>query len=324
MFNRKFDKNTFSKLNVLVIGDAMIDAYYYGNIHRQSPEANVPIVEIGNKENRLGGAANVALNIASLGAKAHLICFKGNDSNALEMNKMLLDYDINYLAVLSNRKTTVKARIYNGNEYVLRLDEEDTFSIKEQECQILEKLLTDFLSKNKIDVAILQDYNKGFFTKESIAIISNILNERDIPFTVDPKKDNFFEYKNAALFKPNLKEINWALESKIEGTDFENIKNACSRLITKNNSRNILVTLAENGAIAVDSSKNYYEKAHKRNVIDVSGAGDTVIAMASLLLALNAPLNEILYYSNLAGGLVIEERGVQALNILKLANKENY
>lgn len=323
MFNRKFDKNTFSKLNVLVIGDAMIDAYYYGKINRQSPEANVPIVEIDNKENRLGGAANVALNIATLGAKAHLMCFKGNDNNADELEKMLQKCQIKYVPIPCNRKTTVKARVYNGNEYVLRLDEEDTFGIKEQELQVLEKSLNDFLSLNKIDIAILQDYNKGFFTKESIAIICQLLYKMNIPFTVDPKKDNFFEYRNATLFKPNLKEINWALESKIEGTDFENIKNACSKLILKNNSKNILVTLAENGAIAVNSSGSYYEKAHKRNVIDVSGAGDTVIAVASLLLALNAPLNEILYYSNLAGGLVIEERGVQALDILKLANKEN-
>lgn len=323
MFNRKFDKNTFSKLNVLVIGDAMIDAYYYGKINRQSPEANVPIVEIENKENRLGGAANVALNIVTLGAKAHLMCFKGNDNNADELEKMLQKYQIKYVPIPCNRKTTVKARVYNGNEYVLRLDEEDTFGIKEQELQVLEKSLNDFLSLNKIDIAILQDYNKGFFTKESIAIICQLLYKMNIPFTVDPKKDNFFAYRNATLFKPNLKEINWALESKIEGTDFENIKNACSKLMLKNNSKNILVTLAENGAIAVNNSESYYEKAHKRNVIDVSGAGDTVIAMASLLLALNAPLNEILYYSNLAGGLVIEERGVQALDILKLANKEN-
>lgn len=323
MFSRKFDKNTFSKLNVLVIGDAMIDTYYYGNINRQSPEANVPIVEIENKENRLGGAANVALNVETLGAQAHLMCFKGNDKNAEELEEMLLNNNIGFLSVPSNRKTTVKARVYNGNEYVLRLDEEDTFDINKEELQILEQSLTSYLNENQINIAILQDYNKGFFTKESIAVICNVLNEKNIPFTVDPKKDNFFAYQNAKLFKPNLKEINWALNTTLKEVEIELIKEACQELMAKNNSKNILVTLAENGAVAINQSNIYYEKAHKRNVVDVSGAGDTVIAMASLLLALNVPLNEILYYSNLAGGLVIEERGVQALDILKLDTKEN-
>lgn len=322
MFNRKFDKNTFSKLHVLVIGDAMIDAYCYGNINRQSPEANAPIVDINSKETRLGGAANVALNVKALEANTHLMCFKGNDESAIQLQNILEQENINTLFIPSERKTSVKTRVYNKNAYVLRLDEEDTKNMNNRELEEMKIILSNFLNKQKIDIVILQDYNKGFFTTESIEIICNILLEKNIPFAVDPKKDNFFTYKNASLFKPNLKEINWAMQSSVLANETKKVENACIKLIEKTQSKNVLLTLAENGAIATNGTTFYYEKAHKRSVVDVSGAGDTVIAMASLLLALKTPLNEILYYSNLAGGLVIEERGVQALRIKQLVNKK--
>lgn len=312
-----FQKDAFRDLQILVIGDAMIDRYYYGRIERMSPEADVPIVDVDQIENRLGGAANVALNIAKLGAKAHLMTVIGQDDEASLFKTLLAEEGICHKLVESPRRTTIKTRIYKDNEYVLRYDIEDTYDLEEEVLDSLLKNIETACKKVPIGAIVLQDYNKGVLTPKGIKAIIELAKENAIPIAVDPKENNFFEYQGVDLFKPNLKEVNRALSAQVKGDDELALKKLCSDLRGRLVCESVLLTLAHHGAVAVNQLGFYKVEAHDRKVLDVSGAGDTVIAMASLLLALDFPLNKILFYSNLAGGLVIEERGVKALNLTK-------
>jgi rfaE bifunctional protein kinase chain/domain len=311
--HQDFQENAFKNLHILVIGDAMIDRYYYGEINRQSPEADVPIVDVDQVENRLGGAANVALNIVRLGAKAHLMTFQGNDEHAVLFEDLLKAEGIAFSLAPSNRKTTIKTRLYNSNEYVMRYDIEDTFDLEEKELNDLLRNIETACQTLALNAVILQDYNKGVFTAKSIKAIVGLLNRYKIPIAVDPKEQNFFAFQNVDLFKPNLKEINKALNLSLNGEDELELKKACQVLQEKISCERVLLTLAQNGAVAFKEDVFYHVEAHPRKVVDVSGAGDTVIAMAGLLLALKFSIDKILFYSNLAGGIVIEERGVKAL-----------
>ena len=309
-----FQKDAFSDLQILVVGDAMIDRYYYGRIERQSPEADVPIVDIQETENRLGGAANVAVNIAKLGAKAHLMTVIGDDEDGALFQQLLEGEGISHNLVKTAKPTTVKTRIYSANNYVLRYDIEDRVAITEDaEKDLLESIERVFKTV-PLSAIILQDYNKGVFTTSCIRAIIDLAKQANIPVIVDPKEDNFFAYQGVDLFKPNLKEVNKALNTSYTGDMDKALKEACHTLRERNTCKAVLLTLAQYGAVAQDASGFYKVDAHKRNVVDVSGAGDTVVAMASLLLALHFPLPKLLFYSNLAGGLVIESRGVKALD----------
>ncbi len=310
-----FQNDAFKDLQILVIGDAMIDRYYYGNIERMSPEADVPIVDVNQVDNRLGGAANVALNIAKLGAKAYLITITGEDEERNLFSELLEKEGIHHSLLEAPRRTTIKTRVYNDNEYVMRFDIEDTHDALEE---VQNKLLANIKSACEsipFDAIILQDYNKGVLTPKSIQAMMSYARKNNILVAVDPKEKNFFEYQEADLFKPNLKELNIAFNKAVKGEDKDGLKSLCVKLRSRLACKNILLTLAKDGAVALSNDEFYKVEAHERVVVDVSGAGDTVIAMASLLLALKFPISKILYYSNLAGGLVIEERGVKALDL---------
>lgn len=314
----KINKEIFKDIKVLVIGDAMIDRYFFGKIERQSPEADVPVVDIAVVKDKLGGAANVALNIKKLGAKVELISCVGSDETALEFLKSLSDNDIisERTLVSVSRKTTLKARVYNNNEYLLRLDNETCKDFSSEESYLLLQKIKTSIDKFKPDVAILQDYNKGLFTASNIASVIDLLKNNNVKIAVDPKKDNFLEFKNVDLFKPNLKEISDALEINISPTIENDLKNAFDNLKEKINFKTCLITLSENGIVAYDSFDNLtHFPAFKRNVLDVSGAGDTVISVASLFLALGYSIEQIAFFSNLAGGITIEKKGVIALTI---------
>ncbi|MDA8980475.1 bifunctional ADP-heptose synthase [Chitinophagales bacterium] len=309
-----FQKDAFSDLQILVVGDAMIDRYYYGRIERQSPEADVPIVDIQETENRLGGAANVAVNIAKLGAKAHLMTVIGDDEDGALFQQLLEGEGISHNLVKTAKPTTVKTRIYSANNYVLRYDIEDRVAITEDVKKDLLESIERVFKTVPLSAIILQDYNKGVFTTSCIRAIIDLAKQANIPVIVDPKEDNFFAYQGVDLFKPNLKEVNKALNTSYTGDMDNALKEACHTLRERNACKAVLLTLAQHGAVAQDASGFYKVDAHKRNVVDVSGAGDTVVAMAALLLGLHFPLPKLLFYSNLAGGLVIESRGVKALD----------
>ena len=295
----------------------MIDSYYHGNIARISPEANVPVVDVLETENKLGGAANVALNIKSLGANAMLIALAGNDNDAILLENMLQSEKIEHILIKENRPTTVKTRIYNQLNYVLRVDKETTEEIDENVTNTLLKNIESAIKIFKPDICILQDYNKGLLTEYNIPLIIQLLKENNILIAVDPKKKNFFSYKNVDLFKPNTKEVEEALKINFDKSQKLDLIQIFDKLYNKLKFNVLLLTLSEKGVFISNQNKAHSFPAFKRKVVDVSGAGDTVIAMAALLLSLGFGLRDIAYYSNLAGGLVIEQKGVSTLTIEK-------
>ena len=294
----------FTQQKVLIIGDAMLDAYMWGNIHRQSPESDVPVVDIEKHEKRLGGAANVAKNIASLGATPILCSVIGdNDQGFFElMNKQGL---CTKGVLQENRKTTVKTRIISNNKHQIRLDEEDLFPIQTEQLFINNTIAL----MESVSVIILQDYNKGVLTPTVIEKIINAAKSKHIPVAVDPKKDNFWAYQGVDLFKPNLKELNDACGTLIAGDNITDIEKETKNLQEKLKAKNILLTLSENG-ISHYAEESFYQAAFERNIVDVSGAGDSVIAAAALGLSQEITAQELCTISNLAGGLVCEKAGV--------------
>ena len=294
----------FAKQKVLIVGDAMLDAYMWGNIKRQSPEADVPVVNIEKYEKRLGGAANVAKNIASLGATPILCSVIGdNDQGFFElMNKQGL---CTKGVLQENRKTTVKTRIFSNNKHQLRVDEEDLLPIQSE--QVFVKNTIELMEG--VSVIIFQDYNKGVLTSSVIKKIIAAAKSKHIPIAVDPKKENFWEYQGVDLFKPNLKELNDACGTQIAGDNITDIEKETKKLQEKLKAKNILLTLSENGIFHL-SNESFYQAAFERNILDVSGAGDSVIAAAALGLSLEITAQELCTISNLAGGLVCEKAGV--------------
>ena len=304
--------DNFNGLNVLIIGDVMIDAYYYGEVHRISPEAPVPIVSVNRRDSRLGGAANVALNIKALGANPILCSIIGDDSPGNEFITLLKDEQLNAEGILKSKEriTTVKTRVIGNKHQVIRVDSEIETAISADENEKLLIAIRSLLDEHKIDVVIFQDYDKGVITKVLIEKIVSLCNDKNIPTAIDPKKRNFNHYKDVTLFKPNLKELEEGLNIEIDPSSAGEVEKAIDQLnSTKNNAINF-ITLSEQGVFIKDKSSKNQIPAHVRTIADVSGAGDTVISVASLCLALNQPINRIAQIANLAGGLVCEKVGV--------------
>ena len=302
----------FSKQKVLVIGDVMIDSYCWGRVERISPEAPVPVVNVQQWDRRLGGAANVALNAVALGAKVSICSVVGNDDNGKLLRDLLMQDAIRTEAVMSSsaRPTTNKTRVIAAGHHIVRMDEEVVFGLTEEEEGLLKQALQKELSENKPDVIILEDYNKGVMTPSLIRYIIEVAKDLDIPTTVDPKKDHFFAYQDCTLFKPNLKEMREGLKMEIDPKSTASLHSAVLALESKMNNAITLLTLSEYGMLIHHGAHWIHEPAHDREVVDVSGAGDSVIATASLALAVGMSVQDIVYCANLAGGLVCEKVGV--------------
>lgn len=306
----------FNDKKVLIVGDSMIDAYMWGEVNRMSPEAPVPVVEVKKHENRLGGAANVALNLKALGANPILCSVIGAGERGVLFEKLMKESNLSTEGILSTnkRKTTIKTRVIAENKHQLRIDEEETSPIE----QVEEFLKLTISLINDIDVIILQDYNKGVLTPEIIERVIDSANKKGIPTIVDPKKLNFNSYKNCTIFKPNLAEIKAGMQVDFDTNNIAEIEKATSELRKKLSAKGILLTLSERG-MCINSEKEFkHTPAFKRNIIDVSGAGDTVISVASLCLASNMDYTDLSVLSNLAGGIVCEEVGVVPINKEKL------
>ena len=306
-----------SHQQVMVIGDIMIDAYLWGNVERISPEAPVPIVATTKRENRPGGAANVALNIQALGAKPIICTVLGNDKKSTDFIDLMNTMNIDTRGIISSadRITTVKYRILGNNVQLLRVDEEITSPLSQSDEDSLIKTVRQIIDTTKIDAIIFQDYDKGNITPRVIDEIVAKAKEKNIPTTVDPKKRNFENFKNVTLFKPNLKELREGLNIDIKEVDIENLKKASDILHQQQNIDIVFITLSEKGAFICDyrnpdEPKAIHIPAHLRSISDVSGAGDTVISVATLCLSMNLDIQNIIQYSNLAGGIVCESVGV--------------
>jgi rfaE bifunctional protein kinase chain/domain len=307
---------SFNKLNVLIVGDVMLDSYVWGSVNRISPEAPVPIVASQKRENRLGGAANVALNIKAMGAKPILCSVIGNDSNGKLFAQLIKKEQLSSEGIITveDRPTTSKTRIIGNHHQMLRIDEEVTTTITDAQSKKLFQLISKIISSKKIDALIFEDYDKGVLSKNLIEELIKLAKKNSIPTSVDPKKNNFLTYKNVTLFKPNLRELKEGLKLETDLSVSKNLKNAIHQLTKTLNCSICLITLSERGIYMAQGKNEYWLPAHVRTISDVSGAGDTVIAVATLCLAAKSSLEFMAALANLAGGLVCEKLGVVSVD----------
>lgn len=312
--------NSFNHLNVLVIGDVMVDSYLWGKVERISPEAPVPIVSVERRENRLGGAANVALNIKALGANPILCSVIGNDQKGKEFIGLLEEQKMLTSGIISSdhRITTTKFRVIGNRMQMLRVDEETDLPLDKSDMKAFYSSFNRIIIENKIDVIIFQDYDKGIISEGLIEVVVKIASAKGIPVTVDPKRRNFKSYRGVTLFKPNLKELKDGLNMDINSKNEKQIGKAVTRLNQLLGAKIILLTLSEDG-VFIEFRENGKKRtkilpSHIRSIADVSGAGDTVISVASLCLALKTDPFFLAAVSNIAGGLVCEKPGVVPVN----------
>ncbi|MDX2002886.1 MAG: bifunctional ADP-heptose synthase [Chitinophagales bacterium] len=306
----------FSETTCMVVGDIMLDTYLWGSVGRMSPEvANVPIVNVERREHRLGGAANVALNLVALGAEVLLCGTVGKDADGAHVQQLLAQnqLDAGHILALENRPTTVKTRVMDGTKQLLRFDQEQTAAIQDEDEAAFLSLVSQVLTSRKIDVLIFQDYNKGLLSESVIKEVLEICHLKGIATAVDPKKDHFFGYRGATLFKPNLKEVRDALGREVGKKSYE-LEQAAREIHGRLNNQLTLITLSEAGMFVTDHHQAHHLPAHARHIVDVSGAGDTVIAVAALALAQGLPHPVIAALANIAGGMVCEQAGVSTLN----------
>ncbi len=315
--------DSFNNKNVLIIGDVMIDSYIWGKVERISPEAPVPIINVKKREDRLGGAANVALNVKSLGAKAILCSVIGNDKNADLFLELLSQDNLSSEGILrsGDRITTKKTRVIGHHQQLFRVDEELDTNIDQQNTEALLDNINNVINSKKIDVIIFEDYDKGVISERLIESVISKAKERSIPVVVDPKKRNFLSYKGVDLFKPNLKELKEGLKLDFDANHTDELIAAALKLKSIIQAKSIMITLSELGVLICDESGNKIIPAHVRNISDVSGAGDTVISVAALALSSNVTLNTAAELANLAGGLVCEKVGVVPIDKTELLNE---
>ncbi len=310
-------------MKVVVVGDVMLDTYWWGHVERISPEAPVPVVSFDRREHRIGGAANVGLNAASLGAKVNIFSVIGNDDDAVLLQALLSknNIDSSYLIKSDARITTNKMRIISRNQQMMRLDAETTKDLNEEDEKLLLSSLKKFIDKHKPDVLILEDYNKGILTENVIQKTISLCKTKNVITAVDPKRRNFFSYKEIDIFKPNLKEVKEGLN--ILGDDFHLpvLKKIHEQLAAKLQHKISFITLSEKGVFYQDDKKAKIIPSHIRNIADVSGAGDTVIAVASMVYTATKDIHLMAEIANIAGGLVCEEVGTMAINRERLMNE---
>ncbi len=312
--------NEFNQQKVLIIGDVMIDSYLWGIVDRMSPEAPVPIVSVHERVDRLGGAANVAMNIKALGATPIICSVIGKDAKGKEFINLLDQRGLSKsgIVISSNRSTTTKFRVFANKSQMIRVDEETTTDLNKDDFEQLSKQINDIFDILKIDIIIFQDYDKGVINTALINMILKKSKNLNIPLVVDPKKKNFYAYKNFDFFKPNLKELKEGLNLDFDHKNIYELSKAAKLIKQKIKIDTIMITLSEGGIFISNDTERHLIPAHIRTISDVSGAGDTVISVAALCLALKLPPEEIAYISNIAGGLVCEDIGVVPVNKDKL------
>ncbi len=326
VYSKKAIKGIFNKisgLKIFVVGDTMLDNYWYGNIERISPEAPVPVLTIQKKESRLGGAANVALNCRALGADVYLVSMTGKDAEGNSLIKKLKENNIHtdFCIQSKDRITTTKTRVIARNQQAIRIDDEviTDLSIKDEHHFI--DICLRAIQIEKPDILILEDYNKGLLTENSIQKIITHCNHVGVMTAVDPKLRNFFAYSQVNLFKPNLKEVKEAFKIDLPVVNAQSLKKVHTELFKKLQHQVTLITLSEKGIYVNDNQSSHLLPSHIRQIADVSGAGDTVIAVASVIYFLSKDHWLAAQVANLAGGLVCEHPGVVSIDKHQLLNE---
>ena len=305
----------FNQLKILVIGDVILDAYYKGVVSRISPEAPVPVLDIHKKDYRLGGAANVALNVKNLDASCILCSVIGDDDAGKSVSGLMQDQGLDTSGIIqsSSRKTSQKTRMVSGFSQLLRFDEEITTDLEQKDEENLLHRIFSLIETHSPQAIIFEDYDKGCITKSLIASVIQTAVSKGIKVTVDPKKKNFFSYTGATLFKPNMKELREGLNMPhLKSNDIDLMK-AYSSLQEKMPVESAFFTLSADGVFITDGDEQHHLAALNRTIADVSGAGDTVISTATCALSVGMDLNDIATISNLAGGWVCQFPGVVSI-----------
>lgn len=301
----------WQKINVLVLGDVMIDRYMQGKVNRISPEAPVPVFDHLHTADHLGGAANVALNCHALGASTYLCGVIGKDQETQIFNQLLSDHGLSTDGILNlaTRRTTLKTRVMAGEHHVLRIDQEQREDLSKKEEMELLRRIHILLDQAKIHVVILQDYNKGVLTSTVIKEVIASCQERNIKVTADPKHRNFFEYKGVDLFKPNLHELQNALQYTV-APETDQLLHARERLMARLPHHHTLITLGSHGLVYFQDPHFIRKEAVPIRIHDVCGAGDTVISIASLALTIGLPAEQIAHLANQGAAWVCSQPGV--------------
>ena len=296
-----------ARARVLVVGDAMLDRYWFGAVERISPEAPVPVVAVQREEDRVGGAANVALNVRSLGAQATLLSVAGNDAAAHTLRQLLADADVDTaLAQQEGLRTIVKLRVVGRAQQLIRLDFES-----QPDATVLQRLRSDFETALPLhDVVLLSDYGKGALA-EAAGLIA-LARAAGKPVLVDPKGRDYTRYAGASVLTPNRAEMAQAAGA---WTDEADLANRARTLRASLDLAALLVTRAEDGMSLFDGqSEALHVPAQARQVFDVTGAGDTVIAALASLLAAGLSLREAVPWANRAGGIVVSRFGTASVS----------
>ncbi len=304
-----------SNIHIVVIGDIMLDSYIEGSVTRQSPEADVPIILQNNNRHMLGGAANVCLNITSLGAKCSLISAIGMDSTGKRLSDLLAKQTsiiTKDILKVDGRITTQKTRIIADGKYIARVDSETTDDLSETDSNLIANKVEELLEKEKIDLLLLQDYDKGVLNNISISKILAVAKKHKLPVSVDPKKKNFRAYQSCSIFKPNLNELASSLKINKESKDYALW---ISNLQQELNSEITVVTLGENGLLIANQKELYHIHGLQADNIDVCGAGDAVIAALSISYCKNLSLKEMGTFANSIGFLSCLKIGVNPVAI---------
>ena len=308
----------FSEKNILVIGDLMLDAYFWGKTERISPEAPVPIVEVQKTSFNPGGAGNVALNLAELGSKVSVLGVLGNDSNGETLLSQLtkVEIDVSPIVILDNYQTPIKTRVIAQEQQVIRIDQENNSINSDSILSRIKKSLENNIEK--FDGVILADYNKGLFSIDVINLIIKKVKNFSIPIYVDPKWDNFYEYKNVHFFKPNAIEFQEAVGNNYRKNDF--IKYG-TQMMERLNTDILLITKGSEAAVLFTKEEIISIPTDKQGVHDVSGAGDTVISVFTLADLSEASAIEAANIANIAAGIVCTQVGVVPIQLDDLKSK---
>ena len=309
--------NSYETENVVfVVGDVMLDKYIRGVVNRISPEAPVPILEINSTSKSPGGAANVALNLHGLKLNTILFSVIGKDESANSLSTFLMDKGLSTEGLLqsSSRKTSKKIRIMSNGQHLLRMDEEDVHPLLKEEERKLLDLIQVLWKKYKPKMLILQDYNKGVLTPFLIDALLTLAKNESVPVAVDPKNDHFWHYKEVAIFKPNRREIQKNLPFLFENS-LTDLKKVSDYIFDKLNTQMAVITLGENGIWLANRSSNVWIKGIKQEIIDVCGAGDSVIACLVWSYIYNYDLETMGKLANAAGAQVCSRSGVVSLEL---------
>jgi rfaE bifunctional protein kinase chain/domain len=308
--------SAFPGIKAGVLGDIMLDTYLWGHVERISPEAPVPVVTLDRREHRIGGAGNVALNLAGLGARVTAFTVIGKDPDGEVLELLLAENGIDVSGQLKShtRITTNKARVIGRNQQMMRLDSETTRDLISQEEDELLRRIRIYLESEKPQVMIFEDYNKGVLTDRLIRETVALCRQHGVITAVDPKRRNFFSYEGVTIFKPNLKEVREGLHVLLEELELTALELAHGQLAERLQHEISFITLSEKGVFYSDGRRAAIVPSHLRNIADVSGAGDTVIAVASLVYAVTGDIALMAEVANIAGGLVCEEVGTVAIS----------